>query len=59
VKHIKKDDWEIAITKDRMLSAQWEHTILVTKTGFEVLTLREEEKEVFESLMKENTSLQG
>lgn len=44
VKHIQKDGWGIAITKDRMLSAQWEHTILVTKTGFEILTLREEEK---------------
>ncbi|MDP3705747.1 MAG: type I methionyl aminopeptidase [Legionellaceae bacterium] len=44
VKHLTKDGWNIAITKDRKLSAQWEHTILVTKTGFEVLTLREEEK---------------
>ena len=49
VKHIKdkKTDWPIAITKDRMLSAQWEHTILVTKTGFEILTLREEERVFF------------
>lgn len=47
VKHIEKDGWNIAITKDRMLSAQWEHTILVTSSGFEVLTLREEEKELF------------
>jgi methionyl aminopeptidase len=47
VKHIQKDGWNIAITKDRMLSAQWEHTILVTKTGFEVLTLREEEQGFF------------
>lgn len=50
VKHIEKEGWNIALTKDRMLSAQWEHTILVTKTGFEVLTLREEEKGVFETL---------
>lgn len=50
VKHIEKDGWGIALTKDRMLSAQWEHTILVTKTGFEVLTLREEEKSIFESV---------
>jgi methionyl aminopeptidase len=28
-----------ATTKDRSLSAQWEHTILVTETGFEVLTM--------------------
>lgn len=32
------DGWTI-VTKDRSLSAQWEHTILVTQTGFEVLTL--------------------
>ena len=49
VKHIEKDGWGIAITKDKMLSAQWEHTILVTPTGFEVLTLREEEKALFMS----------
>lgn len=36
------DGWTI-VTKDRKLSAQWEHTILVTETGFEVLTLRNEE----------------
>lgn len=45
VKHIEKDGWPIAITKDRMLSAQWEHTLLVTDSGFEILTLREEEKD--------------
>jgi methionyl aminopeptidase len=32
------DGWTI-VTKDRSLSAQWEHTILVTETGVEVLTL--------------------
>jgi methionyl aminopeptidase len=32
------DGWTI-ITKDRSLSAQWEHTVLVTQTGYEVLTL--------------------
>ncbi len=44
-RHIKvlKDGWT-AITKDRSLSAQWEHTILVTPEGHEVLTLRQEEK---------------
>ncbi|PHV10442.1 type I methionyl aminopeptidase [Chitinimonas sp. BJB300] len=31
------DGWTI-VTKDRSLSAQWEHTILVTDTGYEVLT---------------------
>jgi len=37
------DDWTV-VTKDHSLSAQWEHTILVTDTGYEILTLREEEK---------------
>ncbi len=32
------DEWTV-VTKDHSLSAQWEHTILVTETGFEVLTL--------------------
>ncbi len=36
------DDWTV-ITKDRSLSAQWEHTILVTEDGVEVLTLRQGE----------------
>ncbi|WP_028455381.1 type I methionyl aminopeptidase [Chitinilyticum litopenaei] len=34
------DGWTI-VTKDRSLSAQWEHTILVTETGHEVLTVSE------------------
>jgi len=44
-RHVKllKDNWTV-VTKDHSLSAQWEHTILVTEDGFEVLTLREEEK---------------
>jgi len=33
-----KDGWTV-VTKDHSLSAQWEHTILVTETGYEVLTL--------------------
>ncbi len=36
------DGWTVT-TKDRSLSAQWEHTILVTKDGYEILTLRVEE----------------
>ena len=32
------DGWTV-VTKDHSLSAQWEHTILVTNDGFEVLTL--------------------
>ena len=39
------DQWTV-VTKDHSLSAQWEHTVLVTKDGFEVLTLREEEKQL-------------
>jgi methionyl aminopeptidase len=38
------DGWTV-VTKDRKLSAQWEHTILVTGDGFEVLTLRDEERQ--------------
>lgn len=37
------DNWTV-VTKDHSLSAQWEHTILVTDTGYEILTLREEEQ---------------
>lgn len=40
----KKDGWTV-ITRDKKLSAQWEHTILVTDNGYEVLTLREEERQ--------------
>ena len=43
-RHIRMlpDQWT-AVTKDHKLSAQWEHTILVTEAGCEVLTLRAEE----------------
>lgn len=37
-----KDGWTV-VTKDHSLSAQWEHTLLVTETGVEVLTRRSEE----------------
>ncbi len=43
IKHLS-DDWT-AVTQDGSLSAQWEHTIAVTQTGYEILTLREEEIE--------------
>ena len=36
------DGWP-AITKDRKLSAQWEHTILVTADGYEIFTLRSDD----------------
>ena len=43
-RHVKllPDEWTV-VTKDRKLSAQWEHTILVTADGHEVLTKRPEE----------------
>lgn len=43
-RHIKllPDQWTV-VTKDHSLSAQWEHTVLVTEDGYEVLTKRPEE----------------
>jgi len=43
-RHVKllADEWTVG-TKDRSLSAQWEHTILVATNGHEVLTKRNEE----------------
>lgn len=43
-RHVKllPDNWTV-VTKDHSLSAQWEHTILVTNTGYDVLTKRAEE----------------
>ncbi|MEM7082384.1 MAG: type I methionyl aminopeptidase [Pseudomonadota bacterium] len=43
-RHVKllPDGWTV-VTKDHSLSAQWEHTILVTDTGYEVLTLGADE----------------
>ena len=38
----KKDGWTV-VTRDKKLSAQWEHTVAVTADGFEVLTLRKDE----------------
>ncbi len=44
-RHVKvlSDGWT-SVTKDRSLSAQWEHTILVTSSGYDILTLRQEER---------------
>lgn len=42
---ILPDKWTV-VTKDHNLSAQWEHTVLVTEDSFEVLTLHDGE-EVF------------
>jgi len=46
-RHVKLlgDGWTV-ITKDRSLSAQWEHTLLVTETGHEILTQRGEEQDL-------------
>ena len=40
---ILPDQWT-AVTKDHKLSAQWEHTLMVTADGSEIFTLREEEQ---------------
>jgi methionyl aminopeptidase len=39
-RHVKllNDGWTV-VTKDHSLSAQWEHTVLITDSGYEVLTL--------------------
>lgn len=44
-RHVKllSDQWTV-VTKDRSLSAQWEHTILVGESGYEVLTARPGER---------------
>lgn len=39
----QSDGWTV-VTNDRKLSAQFEHTVAVTATGVEVLTLRRDEK---------------
>jgi methionyl aminopeptidase len=43
-RHVKllPDNWTV-VTKDRSLSAQWEHTVLVSDSGYEVLTRRPNE----------------
>ncbi len=45
-RHVRllKDGWTV-VTRDHSLSAQWEHTLLVTPDGFEVLTLGAEERQ--------------
>ncbi len=44
-RHIRllPDGWTV-VTKDHTLSAQWEHTVLITESGFEVLTLGAEQR---------------
>lgn len=36
------DDWTV-VTKDHKITAQWEHTILVTESGYEILTYRRDD----------------
>lgn len=43
------DNWTV-VTRDHSLSAQWEHTILVTENGHEILTLRKEEQQEAQKL---------
>ncbi|PRB80190.1 type I methionyl aminopeptidase [Pseudomonas sp. MYb185] len=43
---LKKDGWTV-VTSDKTLSAQWEHTVAVTRNGYEVLTLRGDEVTAF------------
>ena len=44
-RHVRllRDGWTV-VTKDHSLSAQWEHTLLVTAHGYEVLTLGADER---------------
>lgn len=49
--HTLPDGWTV-VTKDRKPSAQWEHTLLVTETGCDVLTVRKEEEEELRNLIK-------
>jgi methionyl aminopeptidase len=53
-RHVKllPDGWTV-VTKDRTLSAQWEHTVLVTEGGHEILTLRAEERQEFQACVGE------
>lgn len=43
MKSRKCDGWTV-VTRDGGLSAQYEHTLAVTESGVEILTLREEER---------------
>jgi len=43
-KVVTQDDGWTVVTNDRKLSAQFEHTVAVTRDGVEVLTLRHDEK---------------
>ena len=47
------DGWTI-VTKDRSLSAQWEHTILVTENGYEVMTISDHSPDKEKILQQNN-----
>ncbi len=49
------DRWTV-VTKDHSLSAQWEHTILVTQSGHEILTLRNEERALMNAALANHDS---
>lgn len=46
ITYIDKDNWTVK-TIDNKLSAQYEHSILITKNGYQILSLREEEYKYF------------
>ncbi|OQW91290.1 MAG: type I methionyl aminopeptidase [Beggiatoa sp. IS2] len=54
-RHVKvlPDKWTV-VTKDHSLSAQWEHTVLVTADGVEVLTQQANEQNLWLTLKEES-----
>jgi methionyl aminopeptidase len=51
-RHVKNmpDGWTV-LTKDGSLSAQWEHMVAVTETGFEILTAWPDEIEGYRAIV--------
>ncbi len=49
------DGWTI-VTKDRSLSAQWEHTVLVTENGYEVMTISDHSPDKEKMTQQDNES---
>lgn len=52
------DGWTV-VTRDRSLSAQWEHTVLVTDHGAEPLTLRPSERAGWQAFVAEQRGVAG
>jgi methionyl aminopeptidase len=48
---VMPNNWT-AVTEDGKVAVHWEHTILITKNGPEILTLREDEKEIYACEMR-------